>query len=514
MRRLLVLVSVLGVLGVACTTSIGGGGGASDGAGKPPCTAGTVLPSTPPPPKAPPTIVDDPATDLQLETPGYGFDFGDRVSTDGSIDVSADGSKVLVRTNSQNAVPGGFPGDTAWILRDRTTGQNTVVRSTWATRLPFGYSAALLPDGSVAFTEAGVSQPYPVNYTGPINVSQVFRWDVNTHAYTNLSLGFDGNPPNDGNPLSDTNIITRQGAGDIKVTTDGRYLFFTTDIPMGPGDAPASSATNPYGKVRDLFRRDLVTGDIVKIDVGNHPELGPVANAGGRDVSRNYSVSADGNEVAFAAPAAGGLAETGFCPDNELVFLRDIAAGTTTLVSHDITGVQRYGTVPHISADGQTVIYDAEGYYQWQSTYWGSPGFSNLAGVRTVVWNRSTDTTDWVLPTPTGTAATWGGFPSTSPDNNLVVFVTYDDGTYAEGVVPSDGDGREEMVLYDRATNTMRKLSHLAGGPHVASDVGWWAPVLLSPDGSRAYFPSRETLLPSDTNQVQYSPDVYSIALN
>ena len=107
--------------------------------------------------------------------------------------------------------------------------------------------------------------------------------------------------------------------------------------------------------MRDLFRRDTVTGDIVKIDVGNHPELGPIDNGATSDVDY-YDVSADGRYVAFAAHATGGLGETGFCQYGDLVFLRDIDAGTTTLVSHDAAGHQRYGTFPlHISADGRFV---------------------------------------------------------------------------------------------------------------------------------------------------------------
>jgi hypothetical protein len=515
MRRLLVVCAVLGVVGAACTTWYD----TSEGLGKPPCTARTALPSTPAPPRPTPTIVNDPPTDLRVETPGYGYSGvvskGQTPSHRDPVAFSADGSKSLLVTDSQNAVPVGFPGSTALILRDLTTGQNTVVRTNWGDS-PYstGDTAAFLPDGSVAFTEAGTTQPYPPNYTGVRNVSQVFRWDVNTHALTNLSLGPDGNPI-----TSSLNVFPREGAGNIDFSADGRYLFFTSRTALGADDAPEPSTTSPSGDVVDLFRRDTVTGQVVKIDVGNHPELGPVANGSNRDIS-NYSVSADGNLVAFAAPATGGLAEWGFCGSSDvsllgdLVFLRDISAGTTTLVSHDPTGVQRYGTLPHISADGRTVLY--------QNLYGSSVGyeFSHLAGVQTVMWDRLTDTTDWVLPTATGSAAVDYIDPvAASPDNDLVLFTTMDEGSRAQGIVPGDGDLQKEIVLYDRAANSIRKVSLLADGTNIwtnngstTTGLGAWG-LWLSPDGSRAYFPSYETLLPSDTNPGPHN-DLYSVALN
>jgi hypothetical protein len=522
MRRVLVVVGVLCVVAAACSTGSGGGGKSNDAAGYPACSADTKLASTPAAVRTPPTIVDDPPTDLELDTPGYGAMFWMRPV------ISPDGSKVLVRTQSQAAVPGGFGGDTAWVLRDRTTGQNSLVMPTVQNRdLIYPDTAAILPDGSVAFTELGWWLPlapdqskYALGSFGEY-LSQVFRWDPITHDYTNLSLGLDGNPigvlPPGVDPTNTSPVFPAQGPENIKFSADGRYLFFTTRVPLGPDDPPDKDAYYPGYSIEDLFRRDTVTGDIVKIDVGNHPELGPAVNNSHSDVDTYYDVSADGRYVAFAAPATGGLAETGYCRYGDLVFLRDIDAGTTTLVSQDPTGAQRYGTVPHISADGRYVTYQAKKTIRGSGSLGMSPGFSNLPGVETVMWDRDAGTTDWVLPKMDGTASVALGMgdyrmPSISPDNNLFLFLVIDEGTNDEGVVPSDGDGHWEMVLYNRSANTLRKLSHLADGTSIEAYAGLYQ-AWLSSDGSRVFFMTSQTLLPSDTNDGP-NPDLYSIALN
>ena len=126
-----------------------------------------------------------------MESPGFGV-VGD------SPKISADGSKLLFRTQSQSALPGGFAGDTAWVLRDRINSQNTLVMPTVMNRdLIHPDEAVFLPDNSVAFTELGWWQPLaPDQQASLFNIylSQVFRWDANTHDYTNLSLGPDGQP--------------------------------------------------------------------------------------------------------------------------------------------------------------------------------------------------------------------------------------------------------------------------------------------------------------------------------
>jgi hypothetical protein len=466
--------------------------------------------STAPTPKPRPTVIDEPATDLQLETPGVGL------IEDGYPVVSPDGSKLLFRTDSQSVVPGGFLGDVAWVRRDRTTGHNDVIWSQGSNRFfTYPQTAGFLPDGSVAFNELGYWLPEPADALlvgGDEMVSEVFRWDLGTHQDTVMSLGADGKPiavyPEGVPTPPGAPVFQADGPRNLRVTPDGRYLFFETAVPLGPEDPPGLYSQNAGGSTLDLFRRDMTTGEIVKVDVGNHPELGALANGGTSDVHQ-YDVSADGRYVAFAVPATGGLADSGACPFGDLVFLRDIDAGTTTLVSHDDAGHQRYGTEPHLSADGRYVTYRNEQYAN--GVYSTAPGFANLAGTDTVMWDRQTDITDWVIPTAAGMPTIPGyNALAISPGNNLFLFATDDDGQYAQGVVPGDGDGQQEIVLYDRAANTLRKVSELADGTNIWPGAAW-VQLFLSDDGSRAFFVTDQTLLPTDTHP---GADVYSIALH
>ena len=169
--------------------------------------------------------------------------------------------------------------------------------------------------------------------------------------------------------------------------------------------------------MKDLFRRDLQTGEIVKIDVGNHPELGPLENGGDSDVTGYYTFSDDGRFVAFAAPATGGLAETGYCPHADLVFLRDIDAGTTTLVSRDESGVQRYGYAPRISSDGRYVTWRALAYDD--QSHIESPSAQLASGLSPTTWDRMTDTQSWIVPRADGTPAKNIFVRTISADENL-----------------------------------------------------------------------------------------------
>jgi hypothetical protein len=63
--------------------------------------------------------------------------------------------------------------------------------------------------------------------------------------------------------------------------------------------------------------------------------------------------------------------------------------------------------------------------------------------------------------------------------------------------------------LYDRAANTLRKVSELADGTNIWT-AATQVQLFLSDDGSRAFFITDQTLLPADTHP---GDDLYSIAL-
>jgi len=124
-----------------------------------------------------------------------------------------------------------------------------------------------------------------------------------------------------------------------------RYLFFASDVP----NLVADDANGPG---LDLFRWDRVTGKTELVTVAHTPGVG--AN----HAISEFSVSADGQRVAFVTDASNLVAGD----DNGAadVFVRDLEAGTTTLVSWnaELTGPGRGSSFsPVLSADGRKVVY-------------------------------------------------------------------------------------------------------------------------------------------------------------
>jgi Tol biopolymer transport system component len=132
----------------------------------------------------------------------------------------------------------------------------------------------------------------------------------------------------------------------IGISTNGRYaLFESTASDLVSGD------TNG---VSDIFVRDLVGGTTALVSASTN---GSFANG----VSRNPAMSADGRFVAFVSAANNLVSDdTNGIPD---VFLRDLQAGTTTLVSagakttNSSAGLLSSSESPEVSADGRYVAF-------------------------------------------------------------------------------------------------------------------------------------------------------------
>jgi Tol biopolymer transport system component len=131
------------------------------------------------------------------------------------------------------------------------------------------------------------------------------------------------------------------------ISADGRYVAFTSDASnLVPGD------TN---EVRDVFRKDRLTGEVVRVSVGP----GGVQANGESYTSYLTAISADGRYVCFASGA------TNLVPHDtnrvEDVFVRDVVAGVTTRVSVGSGGLEADGPsdAASISADGNRIVFES-----------------------------------------------------------------------------------------------------------------------------------------------------------
>jgi Tol biopolymer transport system component len=125
------------------------------------------------------------------------------------------------------------------------------------------------------------------------------------------------------------------------VSATGRFVAFSTSRGDGIQD--------PNG-LSDIYLRDLTTGSTTLVSVG----LGGTA---GNAPSRQPAISADGRLVAFLSAASDLVPADG----NGLgdIFVRDVVAGTTRLVSRSATGriENGFATQPSLSANGRYVAF-------------------------------------------------------------------------------------------------------------------------------------------------------------
>ncbi|HEX5719844.1 MAG TPA: hypothetical protein VF179_27060 [Thermoanaerobaculia bacterium] len=259
--------------------------------------------------------------------------------------ISADGRWIVFTSSASDLVPG-QPAAGGVFLYDRTTG--TTVRVS-----PQGHDVAISADGrwiafesSVAGVLAGV-----VDTNGGIDV---FLWDRVSGTTTLVtrsasSPGATGNGPSSFGTFSHTPGV---------LSADGRYLVFAsfaTDL------IPSQTEGNSGGA--DVFLFDRVTGAVTLV---SRSTLSPQRTANG--ASSEPVISADGSRIAFASLASDLV--PGYDPwGDQDFFVHDLAAGTTTLVSHKPSDPGHAGDfptqasvlrAPRISADGRVVAFHSD----------------------------------------------------------------------------------------------------------------------------------------------------------
>lgn len=231
-------------------------------------------------------------------------------------------------------------------------------------------------------------------------------------------------------------------SGESSVSADGRFVAFSS----GASNLIATDGNGAF----DIFVRDRNGGGSTILISQNADNSGP---ANGKSYAP--AISADGKFVAFVSEADNIVAgDTNQRPD---VFVRDIAAGTTRLVTRSLAGGfgNGFSGEPAISADGRHVAFTSS------STNLTQQGDGNTvtdvfvrdmnAGVTRYVSNRS----DNVLA---GNDLSFD--PSISADGRFVAFrskATNIAGTISEGgainvyLRDTDGAGSTRLVSVNQA---------------------------------------------------------------
>lgn len=253
--------------------------------------------------------------------------------------------------------------------------------------------------------DGGVMGPHGVEPDteppGTLREGGIFRYDRLTGAIQLVA---------DGTEVDGKGKLIFQGAENPSVSADGRYVVFSTAQQLTPNDT--NENVDVYRRDMDVpitaNRKDSGAYTLVSARNGGEepatyaPRDPPLPGANpGSEIWPNTSISADGNDVVFRTTELDSNLPDHAAVDTEpgQLFVRDISAKTTTLLSREPTAVRYLSGDPAggatgpvtISADGTTVA--------WVSTNAGAQtrfllGESPVSTVPYYLWRR------WQEPNP------------------------------------------------------------------------------------------------------------------
>jgi Tol biopolymer transport system component len=249
--------------------------------------------------------------------------------------ASADGRFVVFVSGATNLIPGGDANGTSIdvFVRDLDSGSLELVsRNTNGVQANGSSGGASISGDArfVAFSSLATNLSAGADANGAI--SDVFLRDRVLNTTERVSTTWNGVQP-------------LRGCGYPSISADGRFVAFVSD------DFSLVPNPNPYA-VFDVFVRDRLAATTVLASVG---ATGAHADAD----CASYALSGDGRFVAFVSESTTltpGPDGNGVLPD---VFVRDLAAGLTEVVSVGPGGAQVAGSSfsPGISHDGRFVAF-------------------------------------------------------------------------------------------------------------------------------------------------------------
>ncbi|MBF2076368.1 MAG: PD40 domain-containing protein [Synechococcales cyanobacterium C42_A2020_086] len=276
------------------------------------------------------------------------------------------------------------------------------------------------------------------------------------------------------------------------ISTDGRFIVFSSDATnLVPGDTNGET---------DLFRRDTIAGTTIRVSLDSNGNQVP---AGSNDVLYRHSLSADGRFVAFQSNAQ--LA--GVPTPHKDIFVRDVVAGTTTIVSVNSSGQQANldSFAPSISADGRFVAFDSlASNLVAGDTFNSSDVFvhDRLTGTTTLVSaNSQGQKGSGVSANESVAFQSRAGDAVISPNGRYVVF----ESSYTN-LVPNDTNGVTDVFMRDLQTGITTRISVDSNGNQAngSSAIGYVKSSAISADGRYVVFQSvANNLVPGDTNNAQ-----------
>jgi Tol biopolymer transport system component len=218
-------------------------------------------------------------------------------------------------------------------LRDRSRGTTRFIQGR---SIPNGGSRrpTISRDGRiVAFTSAATNLTDDADANGALE--DVYTFDTASGRIARVSLDSSGHQPAHGASFAPA------------VSADGRFVAFTSTSAFGSAAPPTSKP------VTNVYVRDTRLGITTRVsDCRRSTE--PNGN------SYDAAISGDGRYVVFTSEASNLL--SGDTNDASDVFLRDVQAGKTTMVSRGVSGASANGPSGRasISATGEIVAFQSD----------------------------------------------------------------------------------------------------------------------------------------------------------
>ena len=368
----------------------------------------------------------------------------------GTASVTPDGRYVVFASVSPDLAPNdsGSPFETLDVfVRDRRAGRTVLVSANaagTATGQGSSFAPVISADGRyVAFVSSAADLVSP-DPGGP-NSQNVYRRDLlanQTVLVSQTPAGLRGN---------NASGSAREGVRNLFISADGRYISFVS----GASDlVPGDTNTQP-----DAFVRDVQQGVTHLVSVNQ-------AGTGAGNSQTYYAVmTPDGRFVAFLSSATDLTPKV--TPPGRQVYLRDLQAGTTKLVSGNRIDGSANNTSSDsleqgdldVSDDGRFVAFVSEA----PDLVAGDGNGRGDTGQDVFVRDTVAETTHLVSVNKDRTASGHGpsGGLSMSPDGRFVAFISS-----ADDIVPNDANEVQDVFVRDvQAGTTALVTADTSGAP-------------------------------------------------